>query len=38
MTGGQYTVHGNDRHNFPAGGLVELSRAIYRSTPPDVVA
>jgi hypothetical protein len=27
----------NDRHSFPVGGLVELSRATYQSTPLAVV-
>jgi len=27
MTGGQSAVRINDRHSFPLGGLVELSRA-----------
>ena len=33
MTGGQSAVRMNDRHSFPAGGLVELSRATYQNTP-----
>jgi hypothetical protein len=37
MTGGQSAVRMNDRHSFPAGGLVELSRATYQSTPLAVV-
>ena len=37
MTGGQSAVRMNDRHNFPVGGLVELSWATYRSTPLAIV-
>ena len=37
MTGGQSAVRMNDRHSFPVGGLVELSRATYQSTPLAVV-
>jgi cyclase len=37
MTGGQSAVRMNDRHSFPAGGLVELPRATYQSTPLAVV-
>jgi hypothetical protein len=37
MTGGQSAVGMNDRHSFPVGGLVELSRATYQSTPLAVV-
>ena len=37
MTGGQSAVRINDRHSFPVGGLVELSRATYQSTPLAVV-
>ncbi|MGB2665220.1 MAG: hypothetical protein WAK48_14530 [Candidatus Acidiferrum sp.] len=37
MTGGQSAVRMNDRHSFPAGGLVELSRAAYQRTPLAVV-
>jgi hypothetical protein len=33
MIGGQSAVRMNSRHNFPVGGLVELSRATYESTP-----
>ena len=37
MTAGQSAVRMNDRHSFPVGGLVELSRATYQSTPLAVV-
>jgi hypothetical protein len=37
MTGGQSAVRMNDRHSFPVGGLVELSRATCQSTPLAVV-
>jgi cyclase len=37
MTGGPSAVRMNDRHSFPVGGLVELSRATYQSTPLAVV-
>jgi cyclase len=37
MTGGQSAVRMNDRHSFPAGGLVELSRVTYQSAPLAVV-
>jgi hypothetical protein len=37
MTGGQSAVRMNDRHSFPVGGLVELSRSTYQSTPLAVV-
>jgi hypothetical protein len=37
MTGGQSAVRMNDRGSFPPGGLVELSRATYQSTPLAVV-
>ena len=37
MIGGQSAVRMNDRHGFPVGGLVELSRATYQSTPLAVV-
>jgi hypothetical protein len=37
MTGGQSAVCMNARHSFPEGGLVELSRATYQSTPLAVV-
>jgi hypothetical protein len=37
MTGGQSAVRVNDRHRFPVGGPVELSRATYQSTPLAVV-
>jgi len=37
MIGGQSAVRMNDRHSFPVGGLVELSRATYQSTPLAVV-
>jgi len=37
MTRGQSAVRMNDRHSFPVGGLVELSRATYQSTPLAVV-
>jgi hypothetical protein len=37
MTGAQSAVRINDRHSFPVGGLVELSRATYQSTPLTVV-
>ena len=37
MTGGQSAVRMNDRHSFPVGGLVELSRDTYQSTPLAVV-
>ena len=33
MTGGQSAVRMNDCHSFPMGGLVELPRATYQSTP-----
>ena len=32
MTGGQSAVRMNDRHSFPVGGLVELSRDTYQGT------
>jgi hypothetical protein len=31
MTGGQSAVRVNDRHRFPVGGPVELSRATYQA-------
>jgi len=37
MIGGRSAVRMNDRHSFPVGGLVELSRATYQSTPLAVV-
>ena len=37
MTGGQSAVRLNDGHSFPMGGLVELSRATYQSTPLTVI-
>jgi hypothetical protein len=37
MTGGQSAVRMYDRHSFPVGGLVELSRDTYQSTPLAVV-
>ena len=37
MIGGQSAARMNDRHSFPVGGLVELSRATYQSTPLAVV-
>jgi len=33
MTGGQSAVRMNDRHSFPVGGLVGLSRATYQNAP-----
>ena len=37
MTGGESAVRMNDRHSFPAGGLVELSRATYQNTPLAII-
>jgi hypothetical protein len=37
MIGGQPAARMSDRHSFPVGGLVELSRATYQSTPLAVV-
>ena len=37
MTGGQSAVRMDAPQSFPAGGLVELSRAAYQNTPLAVV-
>jgi cyclase len=33
MSGGQSAVRMNDRHHFPSGGLVDVSRTTYQRTP-----